>query len=209
MPVTPAPFRDTVQVRFPDGRAFNGPVETPLEEFVGAWAWPGPGRVVAALVNGHLRELSLPVRYDVAVVPVTTGDSDGARIYRRSLSFLLVAAANEVFPNASILVEHSLPFGGYYCERLDEQGKTWPMNSAELAQLKERMTTLAAANLPLRPVRTPLDDALALFREAGDGNKEALFARRRKDYLTLYELNGIKDYLHGFMVPSHRLPGPL
>jgi uridine kinase len=64
------------------------------------------------------------------------------------------------------------------------------------------MRALVAANLPLRPVQTPLEDALALLRQAGDANKEALFARRRKDYLTLYELNGIKDYMHGFMVPS-------
>lgn len=202
MTVSPAPLRDTVQVRFPDGQAFNGPVATPLEEFVRAYNWPGPGRIVAALVNGHLRELSLPVQYDVNVVPVTTADSDGGRIYRRSLSFLLVAAATEIFPTASILVEHSLPFGGYYCERLDEAGRTSALSQEELQRLKARMNALAAADLPLRPVETPLEEALELFRAAGDINKEALFARRRKDYLKLYELNGIKDYMHGFMVPS-------
>ena len=40
-----------------------------------------------------------------------------------------------------------------------------------------------------------------LFRTQGDLEKAELFSRRRKDYLTLYELNGVRDYFHGFMVP--------
>ncbi|HUM67630.1 MAG TPA: nucleoside kinase, partial [Chloroflexota bacterium] len=46
-----------------------------------------------------------------------------------------------------------------------------------------------------------LDEALQLFREWGDEEKAQLFAKRRKDYLTLYELNGERDYFHGFMAP--------
>jgi uridine kinase len=37
--------------------------------------------------------------------------------------------------------------------------------------------------------------------------KADLFARRRKAYLTLYELKGIRDYFHGFMVPRTRYLG--
>ena len=48
----------------------------------------------------------------------------------------------------------------------------------------------------------PLDEALQLFRDSGDLEKADLFSRRRKDYLTLYELAGAHDYFHGFMVPS-------
>ena len=64
-----------------------------------------------------------------------------------------------------------------------------------------RMRELVAADLPIYQVRVPLDDALDLFRAQGDLEKAELFARRRKDYLTLYELNGVRDYFHGFMVP--------
>jgi uridine kinase len=45
---------------------------------------------------------------------------------------------------------------------------------------------------------------LELFRTQGDDEKAELFARRRKDYLTLYELNGVRDYFHGHMVPRTR-----
>lgn len=196
--IVPAAIRQTVQVRFDDGRAFDGPVGTPIEEFVKAADLTVCGRIVAALVNGRLRELSQPLQADAHIVPVTTADSDGMRIYRRSLSFLMIAAAAEVFPGRIITTHHSMPFGGYYCERDDRQRLT----EKELACLRNRMRELVDANLPITQVRVPLDEALQLFRDSGDLEKADLFAKRRKDYLTLYELNGVRDYFHGFMVPS-------
>lgn len=196
--IIPTSPRTDVQACFPDGRAFNGPLGTPVEAFVQAARWPGPGIVVAALVNGRLRELSLPLYDDADIVPITLADSDGVRIYRRSLSFLLIVAALELFPNHTISIHHSMPFGGYYCERDDKQ----PLSDEELARLRQRMQELVAADLPITQVKVSLDEALALFRQWGDLEKADLFAKRRKDYLTLYELNGVRDYFHGFMVPS-------
>ncbi|MBE2202675.1 MAG: nucleoside kinase [Anaerolinea sp.] len=198
--ITLAPIRRTVQARFADGRAFDGPCGTPLEEFIKAAAihMQGNGRIVAALVNGRLRELSRLLNEDASIVPVTMTDSDGVRIYRRSLSFLMIAAATEVFPGRRITIHHSMPFGGYYCERDDRQR----LSDEELDRLRARMQELVAADLPITHVQVSLDEALQLFLEWGDQEKADLFAKRRKDYLTLYELNGVRDYFHGFMVPS-------
>ncbi len=189
--------RDTVQARFTDGRVFEAQRGTTLEEFVLA-ADPEAGvHNVAALVNGKLRELCLPLMEDADVVPLGTDTSDGSRIYRRSLTFLLIAAAAEVFPDQPVTIHHSMPFGGYYCER--EGGV--PLTDAELGALRDRMQALVDADLAISPVRVPLAEALDLFRAQGDAEKAELFARRRKDYVTLYELNGVRDNFHGFMVP--------
>lgn len=197
MSTTPASPRQTVQIRLPDGRAFDGPVGATIEQFMLAAApFPG-GRIMAALVNYKLRELSRPLTQDAELIPITTSDSDGMRIYRRSLSFLMIAAAHECFPDHHITVEHSLPFGGYYCEV--NNGASF--STTDLARLDNRMRELVAADLPIQQVQVPLDEALSLFRNWQDMEKADLFAKRRKDYLTLYELNGVRDYFHGFMVP--------
>ncbi len=198
MSIMPTTIRKTIQARFPDGRAFEGPVNTPIESFVKAAKLEGNGRVVATLMNGRLRELSYPLRADADLVPVTTASSDGSRIYRRSLCFLMIAAASELFPNQIISIQHSMPFGGYYCE-LDNQKQ---LTEIELNRLRQRMTELIKADLPISKVAVPLNEALQIFRDSGDKEKADLFAKRRKDYLTLYELNGVRDYFHGFMVPS-------
>lgn len=195
--VYPAELRPTVQARFPDGQVIEGPRGTQLEEFILSADLPRDWHVVATLMNGRLRELCFPLTEDADLIPVTTATNDGARIYRRSLSFLMIAAASEVLPNQVITIHHSMPFGGYYCER--EDGLR--LSDEELSTLKQRMRELVAADLPIQNIRLPLDEALAWFREQGDFEKVELFARRRKDYLTLYELNGVRDYFHGFMVP--------
>jgi uridine kinase len=195
--IYPAPPRQTVQAQFAGGQVYEGPAGTPIEQFVNAARPEAEAEIVAVVCNGRLRELSFPLDSDARLVPITSADSDGTRIYRRSLTFLMIAAAAEIFPEQSITVHHSLPFGGYYCER-DDNGL---FSQAELDRLGQRMRELVQANLPISQVRVPLDEALRLFQEGGDKEKADLFAKRRKDYLTLYELNGVRDYFHGFMVP--------
>ena len=181
--------RTQVQARFADGAVYEGPIGTTVEAFVDAAQLTVKGRVVAALINGKLRELAETLEEDADIVPITTADSDGTRIYRRSLTFLMVAAAAEIFPGRIITVHHSMPFGGYYCERDDEKQLT----DRDLKRLKKRMRELIEEDLPIYKVRVPLDEALHLFRAQGDMEKAELFARRRKDYLTLYELIGVRD----------------
>jgi len=200
MTISPASFRTDVQARFPDGRAFNGPLGSTVEAFIEKAKPEANGRIVAAIVNGRLRELSLQLNHDADIVPVATDVSDGTRIYRRSLSFLMIAAAAEIFPDRTFIVHHSMPFGGYYCEW--DNGR---LSDNELNHLRTRMQELVQANLPITRLKVPLDEALTLFRESNDDEKADLFAKRRKDYLTLYELNGVRDYFHGFMVSADQI----
>jgi uridine kinase len=190
--------RDTAQVWLDDGRVLEGPIGTPLEEFIQA-AGSNPGApVVAALINGELRELVYRVEADVEVTPITMAQSDGFRIYRRSLAFLMVTAIQELFPEATVYVDHSLTFGGYFC---DVQGRD-TFTASELAKIEARMREIVEADEPIRKERVPLNEAIDLFAARGDEDKVRLLERRRKGYLTLYGLGSHRDYFHGYMVPS-------
>lgn len=195
--IVPSLPRTDVQARFPDKSTFNGPPGSTVEAYMLAANPPVAGQIVAALVNGKLRELSETLNRDVELAPISSADSDGARIYRRSLCFLMIAAADELFPGDPIIIHHSMPFGGYYCERENSH----PLTDEEITRLKQRMQALIDADLPITQVRLPLGEALQLFKSAGDFDKADLFTKRRKSYVTLYELNGVRDYFHGFMVP--------
>jgi uridine kinase len=196
--IYPAQPRDTAQVWLDDGRVFEGPVGTPLEAFIQAAGSDPFAPAVAALINDELRELTYRVESDVEVAPITMADSDGFRIYRRSLAFLMVTATHELFPEATVYVDHSLTFGGYYCQVENRE----PFSAEELAQVEARMREIVAADEPIRKSRVPLNDAVSLFQARGDEDKVRLLSRRSKVYLTLYELRGFRDYFHGYMVPS-------
>ena len=196
--IHPAEPRDSAQVWFDDGRVFEGPIGTPLEAFVQAAGSDPEAPTVAALIDHELRELSYRVETDVEVKPVTMAESDGFRIYRRSLAFLMVTAVHELFPGAKVYVDHSLTFGGYFCQVQDRK----PFTPEELARIEARMREIVAEDEPIFKARVPLNEAIALFQARGDDDKVRLLARRRKTYLTLYRLRGFRDYFHGYMVPS-------
>lgn len=205
--ITPSEPRRTARVTMlSDGSIWSGPIGTPLEKFFER-AYPelmpsrtaaaGSATVIAAVVDGALRELTYPVTSDVSAQPVLLRDSDGLRIYRRSLSFLLIIAAGELFPDRKIRIDHSLPFGGYYCAVVEGE----PFSEAELQRIKARMGEIVEANEPITRISVPLARAFELFEERGDEDKVRLLHSRKKDYLILYELRGQHDYFYGYMVP--------
>ncbi len=194
---TSAP-RKTAQVHFPDGHTFEAPVGTPLENYFRAAIGESSVPFIAALVNGELRELTYKIWTDASVEPLFLSDSDGVRIYRRSLSFLLVTAIRELFPEAFVFIDHSLPFGGFFCE----VGGRKPFSERELAQIEGRMHEIVESDFSIRRERVPLDAAIKMFRERDETDKAKLLRQREKDDLKLYNLRDSRDYFHGYMVPS-------
>ena len=142
----PVPPRETVQVRFMNGKgAFEAPLGTILEEYVRA-AYPDRRwMILGAVIDGKLRELTTPIRSDCSVEPIDVSSRDGMRIYRRSLTFLLIVAAHELFPAATIEIDHSLPYGGYYCQVSGRDA----LSAEELQALQARMREIVNANEPI------------------------------------------------------------
>ena len=163
--VEPASPRRAAQVRFSDGRVFEAPFGTPLEDFTRT-AFPDPRvPVMAALVDGKLKELTWPVSSDVEATPVTLADYDGERIYRRSLSFLLVAAAQQLFPQAQVYVDYPLPFGGYFCEVRGRE----PFIPQELDRLDRSRLGDRGGQVPVAPTDDHLSPLLVDDLDLGIG----------------------------------------
>jgi uridine kinase len=193
--------RTTAQVIFPDNTILEAPIGTPLETFVLTYdrqQKPPKPLAVAAIVDGLLRELTMPVTRDVVVEPVRMDTSDGGRIYRRSLAFLLTVAAAELFPGIQVLIDYALPSGAFFCK---VRGRD-PFSQGELEAVRARMLEIVAEREPIIRRQIPLKDAVELFKACGDDDKVRLLEFRTKDYLTIYEMRGQIDYFYGYMVPD-------
>ena len=140
-----AELRATVQIQLPDERVFEFNRGTPLVDVFRA-AYDINSQPVAAIIDGVLVESSRPLDWDTAVRPVFLTDSDGARIYARSLSFLLVIVVRELFPDIRVYIDYSVPHGGYVCHL---KGRA-PFTNEELKTIKNRMKELVAADLPIQ-----------------------------------------------------------
>lgn len=191
-------FHDQVQVHLPNKRTLEGPRGATAESFLKSVESDFPAPVVGAIINGELHELTYPVTMEANIQAVTMADTDGSRIYRRSLTFLLEAAFSALFSSATLLIDHSVASGGYYCHA---RGRD-PLSQAELDQLEVEMRRLVERNLPFVRKEVTLEEAVAYFESQGYQDKVRLFAHRHKPYVTLYRLGEHLDYHHGYMVPS-------
>jgi len=189
---------ETIQVHLPDGRTIEGPRGAMAGQFTSAVYADLTAPVVGVIVNGELHELTYPIEMEARLQPVTMADSDGARIYRRSLTFLLEAAFSNLFPQAGLYIDHSVASGGYYCEVKERE----PLSAQEIAALDAEMRRLVQADLPFTRREASVEETIARFEKENYPDKVRLLKHRRKPYVTLYQLGSHIDYHHGYMVPS-------
>jgi len=190
--------RKTIEIYLPDGRVLEAERNSTLEEILQVLPeWKNPP-IVGAIVNGVLRELSYNIKMDAEVNPLNMSDADGARIYRRSLNFLLEAAFQDLYPKAIVTIDHAVTSGGFYCqvEGIDD------FSVNDLNALRDYMKKIVRENKKFMRMEVPLANSIEYFTKKGQLDKVRLLKYRKKPHLVLYQLDDQKDYHHGYMVPS-------
>ena len=197
--IRPAQPRTRVHATLPDGRVFEAPIGTAVRDVLRA-AFGEPKRpFMAAIVDGRLRELTFTLGGDASVTPLDATSADGVRVYRRSLSFLMLVAFDEVFPGSEIFIEHSAATAaGYYCEVRGRDQFT----ADDLRLVERRMRDIVAEDAPITREQVSRQEAIDVYEWRGETDKARLLAHRERETLTLYRLHDRRDYLQGYMVPS-------
>lgn len=156
-----------------------------------------PVPIVAALVNGELKDLEYTAEKGSAVELIDTHSEVGSKIYLRSLVFLFIKACKDVFPDAKVYIKHSLG-DGMYCEVV--KGK--PLEEEDVEVIECQMTALAEQDIPIIKTAMPYKEALSMFSETGLEDKARVMKYRDRPYINVYAIEDLKDYFYGFMVPS-------
>ena len=147
-------------------------------------------------MDNKLNELTSVIERTAVIQFLDLTTTEGARIYRRSLTFLLIQAVYDLFPEAVVKVEHSLS-KGLYCE-IDKKPE---LSAADLAGVEEKMWQLVNRDLPIKKRRVTLSEAEQVFNQQGFDDKVYLIKYWLKDYLSLYSIGDLEDTLYGYHVP--------
>lgn len=187
-----------IEIHLPNGKTLTGPRGTKVGEFFAQVQDDFSAPAVAAVINNEIHELTYPISIESNCAPITMDSADGARIYRRSLVFLLEMVFAQLYPQGYLNIDHSVSSGGFYCEVKQRD----PLTAAEIRNLDHRMKEIIAEDHPFIRREIPVQEAIDYFANRGYEDKLRLFKHRRKEYLTVYNFNGQMDYMHGYMVPS-------
>lgn len=155
--------------------------------------------VLACLVDHKLKELNTRLFFPHLLQLIGYNHPDGRRTYIRSLCFVLQLAVRRVFPNKTLMVQHSLP-SGLYCELEDIYG-CYAINEAEIARLEEEMRKIVAADLPFERAKLPITEACAIFEQHHQPLKAELQKSLGRYFSSVYYLDGVPDSFHGPLVP--------
>ena len=95
----------------------------------------GPGfAVIAARVNGELRDLAAPLAGGDTVEPVEIGSDDGRAIMRHSTAHVMAQAVQELFPEAKLGIGPPVENGFYY-----DFDVAAPFSPEDLKAIEQRM----------------------------------------------------------------------
>jgi threonyl-tRNA synthetase len=100
----------------------------------GGAAAPGAGQVIAARVNGELRDLACPLADGDRVLLVGIASQDGLAILRHSTAHVLAQAVQDLFPAAKLGIGPPVENGFYYDFDVDE-----PFGPEDLKAIEQKM----------------------------------------------------------------------
>lgn len=121
----------------------------------------------------------------------------GLRTYVRSLCHIFSKAVYDIWPTATLNLEHPIS-KGYYC--VIHNGKDIDLETIE--KIRKRMRELIDANLPFHHKSVRTSDAAVLFRDRGMTDKARLIETTGMPYTSYYELDGYINFFYGCLTPS-------
>ena len=154
-------------------------------------------RIIGAIYNNEFCDLMKEIPGDGKIEFFTMQNKDGYLFYLRSILFVLIKAAKEIFPHAILHIEYSIG-NGYYCWF---EGLDW-LEAGDVERISAKMKEMIDADLPFVRQNVPTEQAIEEFRKQDLLDKVSLFKIRKQPRTNIYWLGKTVGYFSGYLLPS-------
>ena len=152
---------------------------------------------ISAKVNNKVEGMHYRVYHNQDVEFLDLYSASGLRTYTRTLFFVLCKAVSELYPEGKVVIDIPVS-NGYYCDL--QIGRS--VSDEDVTAIRNRMQEIIDSKIPIRRHESKTEDAIKIFREAGDLSKIKLLENIGKLYTVYYELDGYKDYYYGTLLTN-------
>jgi uridine kinase len=154
--------------------------------------------VLAATVDGRLRELSFIPTKDAEVEFLKYDHPDAARIYESTLRYVVAMAIKNMYPKAKVKFNYSISRSILAVL----EGLDYVLDSGVVNKIKQEVERLIQRDLTIERRRVSVGEATKLYTDLDMPDKVSILKYREEDYVNLYECNGYMNYMFGYMLPS-------
>ena len=151
--------------------------------------------VMACKISNEVKSLddaNLKKDCNFDIVDYTT--ADGSRIYVRGLTFIMLKAFGEVYPELKITVNYSLGHS-VYCEAEDGAEITYEM----IENVEKRMREIVNDDIHFEKRVLTIEEAKNLYEKDGRDDKLGIIGNRMKSHVSVYACGETINYFYGVM----------
>ena len=158
--------------------------------------------VVAATVDGKLRELNYKVNTDVDITFIALNSSLGIDLYKRSIVLLMMSAIKNVIKkeDGQYRIKLMYSFGNTFHFKMDDCGVE--INEEFLSRVENEMARLVEKDIRIEKKVYSTREMIQRYYDRNLPAKAELLRYRRASKINIYNIDGYEDYYYGFMVPS-------
>ncbi len=187
-----------INITFPDGNIRQYAAGTTALDVAKSIS-EGLARVVlAASVNGEVRDLSRPIDSDATINFHKWEDKEGKQTFWHSSAHLLAEAIEALHPGTKFGIGPAIENGFYY--DIDSGDK--PLTFADLPAIEQKVLELARQKSEYKRSEVSKADAIKYFTEKGDEYKLELIDGLQDGQITFYQQGNFTDLCKGPHIPS-------
>lgn len=167
---------------------------TKFKEVVNRFYDDKDNNIILCNLSGKEYELCVDIPYSGDLDVVYANSESGWKVYARTLQFIFITAALDLFPNSKITIQHSISKGIF-----GEIHKEKVLCKEDICKIKDRMKELIKKDLPINKIEVKKEEAVKIFDSYGMEDKVTLLNQMDFETVKLYELEGRYDYFYGHM----------
>ncbi|HZV44950.1 MAG TPA: threonine--tRNA ligase [Saprospiraceae bacterium] len=154
--------------------------------------------VLAAKVNGEIRDANRPIDSDATLQLLTWNDEGGKYAFWHSSAHLMAEALESIYPGIKFGIGPPIENGFYYDVDLGDRA----LAPEELPAIEEKMLELGRKKSEFTRRNVPKAEAIAYFREKGDEYKLELLQDLVDGEITFYSQGNFVDLCRGPHIPN-------
>ncbi|MBP3512236.1 MAG: nucleoside kinase [Prevotella sp.] len=186
----------SIQIRCKNTKKIkNFRIGSTLSEIFDEFGLDMPYGPVSAKVNNKVEGLGFRVYHNKDVEFLDLTSASGQRAYTRTLFFVLCKAVHDLYPDGRVVIDIPVS-NGYYCDLSIGH----PVTADDAASIRRRMEEIISEAHPIRRHESTTEEAISLFREAGDHSKVKLLESIGSLYTVYYDIDGYCDYYYGALL---------